>query len=523
MSWPSSWGPAPRFRTLRNPLRPTYGPAVARLAELLGKPLLPWQRYVADVALEVQSEAAGDPFPGRWAYNDVVITVQRRGGKTVLLQPVVAHRAGANERARIFQTAQTRKDGVKRWRDLSDALMTAGVRDSSGRLRPYLANQLKRVTGAGAEMLTWLTTGSTLEPFAPNEKAVHGDEPDLVLVDEFWSMDAAQGAAIDQAVRPTWLTNDGQMWRFSTAGTDASGWYNAARAKGRQAVKDGRQLGVFYIEFSVPDEVGGVKVEDLDDETLLDVVMEYHPRSDLPGMREFLTTELADDEMTRADFLRAYGNHVQTGIARPKLVAPADMARALTRDEIPVEARTGLAVDVDPEKRQSAISAAWRDEDGRALTTVIKCDPGSRWAADETIGIAERNDIPVVAVNDAGPARDIADQLATYLAKFDDDEQPFVLLRVNLRDYQAACNRWLDGVVPPQEAGGRRPEPTLRHDGSPHLIEAVSGPAYREKSGQSWVFRTRDQPIPALTSNALALWAFDHMPEVEDLGEFQIG
>lgn len=45
--------PLMRAGTRRDPSRRTDGNVVARTAELLGKPLLPWQRYVADVAGEL--------------------------------------------------------------------------------------------------------------------------------------------------------------------------------------------------------------------------------------------------------------------------------------------------------------------------------------------------------------------------------------------------------------------------------------------------------------------------------------
>ena len=61
----------PRFSTARNLLRSTYGPRVAQTARLLGLELMPWQQFVADVALEV------DPSTGRLAYREVVLTVPR--------------------------------------------------------------------------------------------------------------------------------------------------------------------------------------------------------------------------------------------------------------------------------------------------------------------------------------------------------------------------------------------------------------------------------------------------------------
>ena len=53
----------PRFSTARNRSRPTYGPRVGQVANLLGRPLMPWQQAVADTALEVDP-ATGSRLSG---------------------------------------------------------------------------------------------------------------------------------------------------------------------------------------------------------------------------------------------------------------------------------------------------------------------------------------------------------------------------------------------------------------------------------------------------------------------------
>ena len=44
---------------------------MAKVAALMGQPFMPWQRYVADVAHEI------DPATGWWAFDKILITVQR--------------------------------------------------------------------------------------------------------------------------------------------------------------------------------------------------------------------------------------------------------------------------------------------------------------------------------------------------------------------------------------------------------------------------------------------------------------
>lgn len=509
--WPKSWGPAPRFATPRTPERETFGPQVRAIAKLLGLKRLPVQEYIWDVALEIQSEAAGDPSPGQWAYDTVDLTLPRRGSKTVTFQPVVMHRAELIQRASIAMSAQNGKAAAKRWRDLANI-----IEDS------YMGDRVRKRDSPGHWRLTWLKSKSTLEPFSPKDDANHGDEHDLVGLDEVWKIDAAQGHGLDQALRPMMLTNNLQVWRFSTAGTTASAYYNAMRRQGREAVKSGRNLGRFYLEFSVPDVIGGVKVEELSDEALVDLVAEHHPRSfDLPDMRRFLAEELQTAQQPEGEgrdgFLRAYGNHTVRDVSKVPLVAAPVMARGLTTLKIPQDpaVEVGLSFDLDPDMRRGTIHAAWRDEQGIARTTVVKTGDGTRWLAGELLGIWERrlNAFPHVAVNDTTVTRDVADQLAAA---------GVTLLKVNSIDYAGACNRWYEGTTAVDDRG--KPSPTILHLGHPGLLQSVDAAGWRDAGrGGGRVFAVRDEPITELTSAALAVWAVDHLPEPEyDPGPFRI-
>ena len=107
--WTASSGPAPRWATPRSPERPTFGPAVAAIAAELGMPLMPWQRFIVDVAHEV------DPHTGFWMYDEIVVTVPRQAGKTTLKIPVYVHRLGRIERGQLWMTAQSGGKALDRW------------------------------------------------------------------------------------------------------------------------------------------------------------------------------------------------------------------------------------------------------------------------------------------------------------------------------------------------------------------------------------------------------------------------
>src|SRR5215831_9681235 len=167
---PSYLDPLPVLATSRTPSRLTYGAAVGKLARAIGKPLMPWQQYVADVALEVDDD-------GRFVYNLVLVTVPRQSGKTTLFGSVLDHRALSTERARCYFTMQTQKDAVdwltnERWPLL-------GPFGSSVSLRRM----------AGSEHIRWERSGGLVRPFPPNPTGLHGKISDLVVIDEAWSFD----------------------------------------------------------------------------------------------------------------------------------------------------------------------------------------------------------------------------------------------------------------------------------------------------------------------------------------------
>lgn len=508
-SWELSWGPAPRYATARTLERETFGPQVRAIAKLLGLDRMPHQEYVWDVALEVQSEAAGDPNPGAWAFDTSTVTMPRRSGKTTLLQPVTMHRAELIRRAYLVMTAQSGKAASRRWLDLADV-----IEDS------YMGDRVKKRISIGHECLTWLKSLSRFEPFAPTNDANHGDEPDLILATEIWKWTAEQGAALEQAIRPTFLTNNAQFWRESTAGTEESAYYNGVRRLGRKAVEEDRRLGHAYFEWSVPETVDGIAVEDLDDARLLEVTIEHHPRGDL-DMRRFLADELERAQLPEGEgrvmgFLRPYGNHVSARLGRQALIPANAMASALTLDHVPQDEAVpvGLAFDLDPDGRQGAVAAAWRDASGRALVEVVRVNVGTRWVAASVAGVWERqlNEIRHVTVNDTAVTRDAADALTAAGVK---------IHSLPAKDFAASWDRFRGEIQLVDESG--RPTPTVLHRGDEDLITAVQEGGTRIVGGVRVPAATAETPVAVLNAAHMAVWSFDHLPEPEeDLGEFKI-
>lgn len=480
-SAPQQWsGAAPQWATQRSFDRPTYGPAAAKLAEILGTPFMPWQRYCADVALEVMPD-------GSWAYQLAVITVQRQAGKTTFTGPVSLHRALTVRNGRTWLTAQRRQDARDTWMDFVQR-----VRQSPLRAMAEIRES------NGGEALT-LPSGGTFRVFAPTEDALHGKANHLVTVDEGWAMTYLQGLGLEQAIFPTFTTTGGQLCLVSTAGTAESVWLRGYVDRGRAAVEADRRSGICYFEWSLPaahvEEVtAGLDADStqVQRDRAIDLIVAAHPANGYTLQRSAVAQ--AADVMRPAEFLRAYGN-VWTMTA--DTVIPAHLWSA-GRAEIPrpEPGQLALGYGVALDRSDAAIGAAWRDGEDRICVDVITHAPGAAWLPDRLRQVAPAWRAPV-GYDRNGPALAVADELAR-------DTDPLALIGTQTREHALACSTLLAAIE-----DGR-----LRHPGDPVLDAAVAAAATRTLGdGFAWSRRTSAASIAALDAVTAALWALDHGPE----------
>ena len=484
--WRPSWGVPPLFATPRTFERPTFGPVVAEVAARLGRPLMPHQRYVADVLGEVQSVEAGDPEPGRLAYDDGLVLMPRRSGKTVVVQPMTARVCGGPVKATAWTMAQSRDAAKRRWMDASDGLVEK------------LGRAVRRKVSNSHEELRWVATGSVFRPVAPNDEAMHGEEPAMVTVDELWTLTLAELAAIEDGFRPSWLVADGQSVKLSAAGVLRSSALKRERIRGREAVLRGSRLGLAMFEWALPDRIGGQLVAELSDRDLLDAVLAMHPRTLFGLRRQFLEAELAKG---RARFLRHFGGHDDDSAGQSAAIHLGKLAEAAAVETIPDDARVVLAVDVDPDGLEATITAGVRMPDGYALVEVVEQRAGVRWAGPALLDRLLEGPVGLVAV---GAARDLADEVAPYLAEAGVD-----LLRVPAADQYAAASR-LKSMIEQQDASDAASVRILDPAGAVERAAMVAG-VVRYRSGAAFV-RVGDDPVTALPAAAIALWSIDKIP-----------
>lgn len=476
---------------------------------------MPWQHYVAHVATEV------DPATGWYAYDHVVLTVPRRAGKSALTTVVKVHRLATVPRARLWMSAQNRDKALERWNDVKESLEGSPL-DAFNRAYTSIGHERIVWNGKGPD---GKPTRGKLVPFKPDGDLLHGEAIDLLDLDEIWSYDAVMRLKMQQGYRPTFLTTNAQAWLYSTAGTVESVWLNDLRTAGRLSVERGETHGTAYFEWSMPEMIDGVPWRDVGDLEILikhalaaHPAVGFHPRVPEQRMRLMIAQDIRDlaKEHGAGAAIRPYGN--LTGEPDVDRLIPASVvAASTTLDRIPTAVTPGLGFDVDPDRRAATICSAWRDSTGRGLLEVIEHGLGTRWVAGAVIGILERQGIRQVTCNNAGPARDIADEIerAANDNLAPGEEPRWAVQRISAPDWAAACVRVNDELKV-------TPRPTVMHNGSAELVEAFKQTGKRTL-GQSWAFASTGEPITPVTGCTAALWGADHPPPAPiDYGEFRV-
>lgn len=455
----------PRFATRPTPGARHEADEIARLARVLGRPLMPWQYDAARVATEF------DPIdPRRYRYRIVRISVPRQSGKTTFDHIKNMHRTIKHRRRSAFYTAQTGKDAKERW---LDAVQLVDDSPLTRFTTPEHGGNVYRA--AGSQAIIW-PNGSSIRPFAPTSASLHGYTPDTVDEDEVWHFDDIQGADLNGAIGPAQITlPHAQRWQFSTMGDATSTYWHGLVEQGRAAVDDPESR-ICYIEYSAPD---GADLYDPEVWAL------FHPALG----HTIGAVDLADaaENESAGTWQRAYCN-LKT--LTSETVLDMEAFAACGMPELVVEGAGGrLAYDVGRDAACSSISLANVVDDDQVAVRVVRSAPGVHWLADAVIELADRWNLWPVYADDAGPTRDVTDQLRLRGRE---------VTTLNSAEYATACGSWLS----------RSRDRRLTHDASTVLDAAMRAAALRHLGDAIAFSRSKSAgPIDALVASAVAVRA----------------
>lgn len=421
---------------------------------------MPWQRMVADVAGEiVRDEETGIWVP---AYPEVVITVPRQQGKTIIVLSWSIDRAQLWEAwdrkpQGIAYSAQNGAEARKKFRKEHLPLLKRS-RFWAGVEKPRLAAE---DTGLDFKNSAHFTIWNN------SEESGHGGTLDLAALDEiFADVDNRR----EQAVVPAMSTRrDRQKLITSTAGTDKSLVLLRKQRAGRQAVEAGRRDGIAYFEYSAME---GADPEDPATwwscmPALGHTMTERDVRTSLDELRD------GDD---LSEFMRACLNIPNLG-GRERVI-PVDVWAAVCGDHQPGSEVT-LAIDGTPDQRSASLTAS----DPTGTGEVIDHHPGTGWLLSRTIEVAHRHNAEVV-VDQRGPVGFLIEPLQA--AGVD-------VAIYNTADYAYACASFVERV----SAG------TVAIREHKALTDAVAG-AKKRQLGDVWVWARKGleidiSPLVAMT------------------------
>jgi hypothetical protein len=431
----------PRYATPRTD-RETLGSEAAAIAEQLGLPLMPHQRLVVDVGLELRP---GTRIP---AYGLVIVSWPRQCGKTLVALVIALQRALRwPGQPRIAYSAQTGSDA--RVKMLNDWLPL--IRGSA--VNAALAS-VSRASGREAFVFK---PGSRLDVFTSSEAAGHGRIVDLGLIDEaFADADDRREAALlpSMATRPS-----SQLWVISTAGHESSLYLKRKIEQGREAVANGETTGTAYFEWSA-DEAAAID----DPQTW---------RSAIPAIGLTIGEDVvrhAKNTMAEGEFKRAYLNIWTTAIEQ---VIPAAVWDLVVGPDVSADREDGfvLAVDCNPQGTGATIAAG--DRRGNVEVIEHRDSDSVGWVVDRVADLSRSHRRAPIVLDSRGPAS------AALLR--DLEARKLRLVAYGATEMAQACSSFYQAVISEGIAVQEHP-----------ALDAAVAAAKRRKTGDLWVWGRRD-------------------------------
>lgn len=446
------------------------------MAARLGKPPMPHQAQIFDVAFEI------DPDTGLLAYSEVIVIGPRQAtGKTELLLPVMTHRCVGFDKAlaewsrrefghavpepgpqRVLYTAQTADDARKKWRDVHlERLQASRFRRE---FHPRLQQNMEAFVWANGSMWSpGSTTGKT---------GGTGDTLDLGVIDEAWSREDSR---TELGMRPAMMTRQWkQLWAtsmipgLSRAAPGTWPWLAQKRQVGRARVEAGVRRGTAFFDFSA-----APGLDPADPDTWW---------SCMPGLGHTVTEKTVREDfeaMDLVDFCAEYLGWEPEASGGWKVVPKAAWKNA--KDEHSVMELDGrvFAIDADPATGIYVLMVSGLREDGRGHIETIESREGSAWLVErmqEIVGKGVRKRLqkpPVILLKSA---------VAAHLVE-DLERARWVVYAPTETEYKQACEALVQELI----------DGAVVHIGQESLTTGMGAAGKREnvEGGWSW---DRDQP-----------------------------
>lgn len=426
------------------------GYSVADFAELvLGEPLMPWQRWLAIHAMELNPD-------GTYRFRTVVALCARQSGKTTLIKTLALWRLYIDGAALVMGSAQTRdvaKEAFKR------AILSV---ESSPELRGELSGPV-RLTNGDEELK--LKGGGRYRISATTEGAGRGYSCDALIMDELRQQH--NWVAWSALSKTTMARPKGQIFCISNAGDDQSVVLNSLRDSA-MAQRD-PSLGLF--EWSAPD---GCDMTDPEMWRMANPGLGYTVSEQ--AIRSALGTDPPNQFRTEVLCIRV--KSLDGAIDEGAWAACADQSGTVRGPGRTLHA----CVDVSADGHHATMAVAARTPDGRFRVEIVRSWTSVEEARQDIQDLVVRNEFDSLSWFPSGPAAAIGFEVRNAAGRTNGIPGHFAE-PVDLAGSEVTglCQEFAILV----SAGD------VRHNDDPLLNSHVHG-ARKQQSGDAWRFRRVD-------------------------------
>jgi hypothetical protein len=403
--------------------------------QVLGVPLLPWQRWLVIHALEL------DPAGG-FRFRTVLNLVARQNGKTWLMVTMALWRLYVDGARLVVGAAQDLSIAREAWTAACDVV--EGV--------PELSAEVDSIRRTNGDEYLKLKSGARYLIKAASRSAGRGLSVDQLMLDELREQrnwDAWSALSKTTQARPF-----AQTWGHSNAGDDESVVLNHLR----DAAAAGRDHSIGLFEWSAED---GCELDDRD------AIAQANPALGHTISLQAIQSSLGTDppEVFRTEVLCQKVDALDSAIDRAGWKACRDPKGTLDglRD------RVGLCLDVAPDGEHVTLAAGAETDDGRIRVEIVQAWNSTDEARRDLPALIDRVNPRQVGWFPSGPAA----ALGAEMRHLDGRE-------LKGAEVLEVCQE-LDDLVRSR---------LLLHPGDPLLDAHVNG-ARRLKSGDGWRFVRR--------------------------------
>jgi hypothetical protein len=417
------------------------GDEAIELAALAGLHMDDWQQYVLRGSMGLRED-------GRWAASTVGLVCPRQCGKSVVLD--ARQLAGLfilNEPLAISSSHEFKTTSESFRRILTLIQET-----------PDLDRKLAKVSTSHGNEGIELKNGNRLRFIARSSGSGRGWSATTVYLDEAYSLQHKEMAAMLPTMAANTLYGNTQLWFASSAGMPNSEVLSDLRERGKNPSSER----LAYLEWSAADNA------ESDD---LEAVYQANPGLGIRMSLDHVENERATlgDEEYRRERLGVWAK-----LGGESVIPAGVWSEALDESAKPGKS-VAFAVDVPPGRESATICSASYLEDGRIHFEVVDRREGTSWVPTRMAELKEKWK-PVAIVVDAGSAAG---------ALLPDFQRARVRTKqISLRDYAQACGSFYDTVM-----HGR-----ASHPGESVLDEAVDA-ARQKHIGETAFYWTRKNVV----------------------------